>query len=49
MAGMKHDLGLLFVILIVGTLIYLRFRSAKKYSDEKDQKADVTTLFDGEK
>ena len=46
---MKHVLGLLFVVLAVGSLVYLKYLSAKRFSEEKDQKADVTTLFDGEK
>jgi hypothetical protein len=40
---------LLFVVLGVGAMVYLKYRSAKRLSEEKDQKADVTTLFDGEK
>ena len=46
---MKHILGLLFAFLAIAALIYLKYRSAKSRSDAKDQKADVTTLFDGEK
>jgi hypothetical protein len=49
MADMEHDYGLLFAIPFVGLMVYLKFRAAKKYSDEHDQKADITSLFDGEK
>ena len=49
MTGMKHDFGLLFVVIAIGTLAYLRYRVAKNHVDNTDQKADVTTLFDGEK
>jgi hypothetical protein len=46
---MKHILGLLLVVLGVGAIVYLKYRNAKRSSDENDQQADVTTLFDGEK
>ena len=46
---MKHDLGLLFVALAVGAMVHLKYRSAKGFSEENDQKADLTTLFAGKK
>jgi hypothetical protein len=50
MAGMSHDtLALIFAFLVIGGLGYLKFRAAKKHSEETTQEAGVTTLFDGEK
>ncbi len=32
-----------------GVLIYLKYRQQKWISEQRDQKADVQTLFDGKK
>jgi hypothetical protein len=50
MAGMNHDvLAIIFAFLVVGGLAVRRFRAAKKFSEENDQEAGVTTLFNGDK
>jgi len=49
MAGMIRILETVGILLAIPGMIYLQYRRAKWASDRKDQKADVTTLFDGEK
>jgi hypothetical protein len=33
----------------LGLVIYLQYRRARSYSDRKDEKADIQTLFEGKK
>jgi hypothetical protein len=49
MAGMTRILESIAIVLAIPGMIYLQYRRAKWVSDRKDQKADVTTLFEGEK
>ena len=39
----------IIAIAAVGSLIYLKYQQARSYSDRKDEKADIQTLFDGKK
>ncbi len=36
-------------VVAVGVLIYLKYRQLRWANQQRDQKADVQTLFDGEK
>ena len=49
MGGMVRFLETMGMVLAIAGMIYLQYRRAKSMSDRKDQKADVTTLFDGDK
>jgi hypothetical protein len=45
-----HDiLALVFAFLVVGGIFVRRLRAARRFSEENDQEAGVTTLFNGEK
>jgi hypothetical protein len=49
MDGMIRVLETIGVLLAIPGMIYLQYLRARWASDRKDQKANVTTLFDGEK
>jgi hypothetical protein len=49
MTGMIRIVETVGILLAVPGMIYLQYRRAKWASDLKDQKADLTTLFGGEK
>jgi len=36
-------------VVVVGVLIYLKYREQRRINDQHDQKANMQTLFDGEK
>ena len=49
MAGMIRVLETIGILLAIPGMIYLQYRRARWASDRKNEKANVTTLFDGEK
>jgi nitrogen fixation-related uncharacterized protein len=46
---LRQVIGVAIAIAAVGLMIYLKYRQARSYSDRKDEKADIQTLFDGKK
>jgi len=49
MRTIAHILEGVAILFAIPAMIYLQYRRAKWYSDQKDEKANIQTLFSGEK